>query len=510
MAESIDIRPNSKGQMDFFAATEYEVLFGGASFGGKTWCVVVDPLPCIGTPDYTAVIFRRSYPELEGQIVPLTMKYYPHFGGKYNDQKKLWTFPSGATIKLGYLQFKDDWRNHMGMDYTDEYFDEASNIHWENMEMLKTWNRTRCRIKPRRRFASNPGGISHVQLKSYFIDKCQSIPDGDKKWSELAKMWWQPMKKGKPYEYFDTTTKQTLNRQYIPARAFDNEDGLRLNPTYLMQLLSLPTERRKAYLEGDWGVFEGQFFSDFSPDIHIKSPVSFSDYNIPMSSVRGGLDYGNTTVLEVMFRDYEGNIVCFGEYYNDNRQSPTERFEDMAEFLIKNKLHKLQIIHDTDMSSNALVYAGQEKNPLSIAREVFKLRMGSNAPIMRVVSKKSEEDKKYRVACNEAFKDYLHWKKSDSGEFIRRPRVYFTSNCPNLIRTLPELIHDPDSLGGLDFDKDVGEDHPFDSFKYGFMDLRTPMKIHEPHELGYIDKIFQKIHEKIFENKDTAIAGRDY
>jgi hypothetical protein len=323
-------------------------------------------------------------------------------------------------------------------------------------------------------------------------------------------MWWQPVKHGKPYEYTDPVTHQVMTRQYIPARVFDNEDGLRLNPTYLMQLLALPTERRKAYLDGDWGVFEGQFFSDFSPDIHTKSPVSFSDYGIPMSSVRGGLDYGNTTVLTIAFRDYEGNIVYFGEYYNNNRQSPTERFEDIAEFLLKNKLYKLQIIHDTDMSSNALVYAGQEKNPLSIAREVFRYRMGSNAPIMRVVSKKSEEDKKYRVACNEAFKDYLHWKKNDKGEFIKRPRIYMTTDCPNLIRTLPELIHDPDSLGGLDFDKDVGEDHPYDSAKMAFMDLRTPIKFQEPHELSPIEKIFKKIHDKVFNEKDGSVAGRDF
>ncbi len=509
MAESIDIRPNSQAQIDFFNAKEYEVLFGGASFGGKTWCMVVDPLTCVGTPDYTAAIFRRTYPELEGQIVPLTMKYYPHFGGRYNDQKKLWTFPSGATIKLGYLQFKDDWQNYMGMDCTDQYFDEASNIHWNNIEMLKTWNRTRCRIKPRRRFASNPGGISHSNLKSYFIDKCQPIPYGDRQWSELAQMWWQPVKKGKPYEYLDATTGRTMDRQYIPARVFDNIDGLKLNPNYLNQLLSLPTERRKAYMDGDWGVFEGQFFSEWMPDVHVKKPVVLKDYDVPMSSVRGGLDYGNTTVLEVLFRDYEGNIVSFGEYYNDNRQAPSERFEDIADFLEKNKLYKLQIIHDTDMSSNALVYAGYEKNPLSIAREVFKSRMGSNAPIMRVVSKKSEEDKKYRVACNEAFKDYLHWSKDDNNEFKTKPRIYITTDCPNLIRTLPELIHDPDSLGGLDFDKSIGESHCYDAFKMAFMDLRTPRKIQEQHELNPIEKIFKKIQDKL-NKKDSVVAGKDY
>jgi hypothetical protein len=509
MAEvlEIDIKPNSPPQWDAFASDDYEVLYGGASGGGKTWWVVVDPMRYIHLADYTAVIFRRSYPELEGGIIPLTQKYYLQAGATYNDQKKLYTFPSGATIRLGYLQSKDDWNNYQGHEYAGQYFDELTNIHWNNYQTLAAWNRSHCiNVPPYRRAASNPGGLSHAAVKGYFVDKCPPVPDGERKWSELANMFWQPMKAGKSYEYKDTVTDRKLSRKFIPARVFDNEDLLRMNPNYLTQLLNLPGEKKKAYLEGDWSVFEGQFFSSFSPDIHIIEPKkNFSDCGIRMASARGGLDYGYITVLEVGYRDYEGNIINFAEHYSQ-KQTPEERAEDIAEFLKTWGLKKLQIIYDTDMEHNLQYYSGAEKTPIQFFKDVFRLRLKENAPIMRVVSKKSEDDKRYRVVCNEFIKQMLDWKKNERGEFVKRPKLYITSNCTHLIQSLPELVHDPDSLAGLDFDSSIGSDHEYDALKCYALDLRTPVRKQEIRGITtmdeYMDKEFEKIIDKFEKGKE--------
>jgi hypothetical protein len=206
-------------------------------------------------------------------------------------------------------------------------------------------------------------------------------------------------------------------------------------------------------------------------------------------------------------RDYEGNIVFFAECYS-TKQTPSDRAEDMVLFFEKWGFKRLNIVYDTNMEHNLQYYTGADKSPIQIFREVFRQRMGKDAPIMRMVSKKSEDDRKYRIVCNEAFKEYLNWHKNEKGEFILRPRLYATTSCENFIRTVPELVHDPDSMAGLDFDPDIGEDHPYDAAKMCVMELRTPVKAVGKTAFKNMDELmnveFEKIIEK-FENRREKV-----
>lgn len=498
------IEPAGRGESICITVEHPSSLFIAHDFivTHNSWSLVIDPLRYVEYTDFTATIFRRTYPQLLNSIIPYCVKYYPHAGGVWNEQKKTWTFPSGAKIRLAYMEHEDDWQNFQGDETCGQYFDELTTFHWKQYQMLGAWNRSRVPgIPPYRRSSSNPGGLAHSAVKRHFVDTCPPVKDGPERYSEIAGMWWQPMKPG-PVQWFTNEVGQKLSRVFIPAKVFDNEDLLINNPNYLGQLLQLPPYRRKAYLDGDWDIFEGMFFDMFNREVHVIEPLSKNLIkSTPVSAIRGAIDYGERTVLEVGLRDYEGNIIAFAECYS-TAKTPTERAELIAETLLQYDLHNIMIRHDTNMSYSLKHYTGYDKEPITIFREVLKKKMKSKEPTLVEVSKKSEEAVKYRIACNEAVKEFLRFEKDPkTGDFILRPRLFFTSDCKQLIETLPELIHDPDSPGGLDFDKDSGIDDPFDALKYFFMDLQKPIRAGQKKKYKDLDdymenEVFKPIHDR--------------
>jgi hypothetical protein len=469
MSSILSLKANSKPQHAFLASSEYEVLFGGSSGGGKTEGIILDPIRYVKNSDFKAIIFRESFKELEKAVLPEAMKIYNAGGARWNEAKRRFTWGSGAFIDLGYLENVNDWQSYQGTQYVGQYFDELTNIRWGSYEKLGIWNRAASGgIKPYRRSASNPGGISHSEVKAYFIETCPAEKDGPPVYSELARMQWQPMKAGKRFVWTAENGMQ-LTRRYIPARVFDNEDLLRNNPLYLAQLLKLDPQTRKAYLEGDWDIFEGQFFN-FRRDHHL---IDWK-YN-PAFNKLGGMDYGNITALEVLQRDYNGTIVIAGECYMPNFDTPTERAECLADYLLEQKFYKLDINCDTDMWNNQISNVGYEKTPVEIFNQVLKRRMGDKAPTLLQVNKTSlDKNKLYRQSINDVVKDYLLIRKSSDG--TPYSQLYVNRSCVWITRAFTELIHDPNNPDGMDYDNTHPMRHQFDGFKYAFQALCTPDK----------------------------------
>jgi len=470
MKTAITIKPNSKPQVDFFAAKEYEILYGGSAGGGKSWSLVVDPMRYIDYPQFTAIIFRRTYPELEGSIIPLTHHYYQNAGAVWNEQKKVYTFPSGAKIKLGFMQYLDDWRNHQGSEYCGQYYDELTNFEWEQYTMLAAWNRSKVDgIEPYRRAASNPGGPGHKKVKDYFVDTCPPVPDGPMVYSELARMWYQPMKSGPTYRHMNELD-QVLTRKFIPARVFDNVDMLKRNPNYVAQLLQLPERKRKGLLEGDWNLFEGQFFDEFNSDIHILGPKQYQPYEVILNnySVLGGLDYGKITAAEFIAKDSSDNIIIFDELSHENINR-TQKIADMKKFLRDRHMSKIRVVADTNMwipDSFDVAFSNIPANDYILNGNVNLIK----------VSKRSSENRNYRIACNDAMKDLLHYELVEDNKeaFKIKPRIKIYSRCKKLIETLPTLIVSETDQEDIE---DSDYDHYYDAFKMPMMMLYKPREI---------------------------------
>ena len=488
----IEIKPNSRPQINFFASQEYEVLYGGAAGGGKSWSLVVEPLRYLKEcPQFTGIIFRRTYPELEGSIVPLTNHYYLNAGATYSEQKKRYLFPSGATMRLGYMQYKEDWRNYQGHEYAYQGYDELTNFEEEQYTMLSVWNRSKQEgVPPYRRAASNPGGIGHNWVKRRFVDVCLPSKDGDRIYSELAQMYYQPMKAGPTY-YEDDETGKTLTRKFIPSRVFDNIDLLKLNPNYVAQLLALPERKRKALLEGDWNVFEGQFFEEWNPDVHVIPPDKYISYDklIDGFKLTMGMDYGVQSYVYLLAKDYNNNILLTDEWWDDG-SSRQEKIKSLKQWLKERKIEKEFINADTNMWVPDQFDVESSTNP---AQDYM------NAGIHLVpVSKASPDHRRYRIACNDSVKNALHYEIEDA-KITQQPQLKVYKRCNQFIEYFPTLIVNEKDVEDIADDQ---YDHPYDAFKYAFMKIYKPRRKETPIEQAY--PWLKKV--KKYSKKPTAMS----
>ena len=73
---NILFRPNVGPQTEFLAASEREVLYGGAAGGGKSYAMLADPLRYLGHSQFSGLLLRRTTEELR-ELVWKSQELYP-------------------------------------------------------------------------------------------------------------------------------------------------------------------------------------------------------------------------------------------------------------------------------------------------------------------------------------------------------------------------------------------------------------------------------------------------
>ena len=429
----VEWRPHPGKQTEFLSSGADEIFYGGAVGGGKSECILMGATRYIGERDYNAMLFRRTYPELERTLIARSHRYFTG-SAKWSDNKKRWTFPSGATIGFGHLERESNVYDHQSAEYQYLGFDELGSFTKFQYEYLKTrWRNTNPRIKKVIRSGGNPVGIGKQWIKQTFI-----------KGRDPMQIYYNPLSK--------------TSSQFIPAFLEDNPTLYLGDPSYAAQLENMSDKRLAQALRwGDWSGLDGAYFDDFWLEKDGKPWHRIPNYfPTEEDEIFGSMDWGydpdafcyhlhamkRISLLSGSFT----RIITFMELYG-TKKDPSQWAEIIKG--IESKLPKQVRIRYLDPSA----FNKDPKGGSSVA-DSFR----SNG----VSTVKANND---RAMGWQSMRDWM-------GEAIDgNPSWQITVACPHLLDQIADAERDPmdsfDILGGMD--------HARDTARY-FLISRTPTR----------------------------------
>ena len=416
--------PNVK-QMQFFKDHHKYVGYGGARGGGKSWAIRKKAaLLALYYAGIKIGIYRRTYPELRNNhVVPLLKEL--NGVASYNESKKVFSFPNGSVIELCYADnLKDLNQKFQGQEFDILFIDEATQIPEDWFDIIKATNRGVNQFPKRIYITCNPGGIGHAWVKRLFVTKSY-------KESEKAEDY-----------------------SFIQALPRDNKALMESDPDYIRTLEALPPTLRKAWLEGSWDIFMGQFFEEFVDD-----PAHYEDrlwthviepFEVPDSwQIFRSFDWGFAKPFSCDWfaKDGDGRLYqilqlygCTGTPNEGLKWTPDKVFSEIAKI---EREHRWL----------------QGKDIYGVADSAIWASDGGEAII----------ESAYRHGVNFIKADktripgwlQIHYRLcfDETG----RPMLYFFNTCKHAIRTMPLLQYSESIPEDVDTE---GEDHHADSLRY--------------------------------------------
>ena len=248
----------TKKQQAFINSAAFETLYGGAAGGGKSYGQIVDALLyALKYPGSKQLILRRTYRELERSLIGTALTVYPRGLYAYNASNHIMTFKNHSIVDFGFCHNENDVYIYQSAEYDVIRFDELTHF----TEQMYLYLISRCRgandYPKHIKSSTNPCGIGHAWVKSRFID--------------IA-----------PPNTLYTSANGT--RIFIPATVQENRFLMDTDPDYIKRLENLSERDKQALLYGDWDIFEGQYFTEWT-GISVTQPIE-------LPTISGVICYG--------------------------------------------------------------------------------------------------------------------------------------------------------------------------------------------------------------------------
>jgi hypothetical protein len=436
--QNIIFKPNPGPQTAFLAASDREVLYGGAAGGGKSYAMLADPLRYMQHPQFSGLLLRHTTEELR-ELIWKSQEMYPKIypGIKWSERKMQWVAPSGARLWFSYLDRDEDVLRYQGLAFSWVGFDELTQ--WPTPF---PWNYMRSRLRSTAadlpiymRATTNPGGPGHAWVKKMFVDPA---PPGKSFWAtdiDTGSILTYPKghsKDGQPL----------FRRRFIPAMLTDNP-YLSEQGDYETMLLSLPEHQRKQLLEGNWDVAEGAAFPEFNRKIHVVEP-----FDIPRNWVKfRSCDYGYGSYSAVLWFAVSPSeqVIVYRELYVSKVLA-----KDLARMVLELEQNDGQIRYGV-LDSSCWHKRGDTGPSLAeqMIMEGCRWKPADRSAGSRVAGK-NEVHRRLQV-----------------DDFTEEPRLVIFSTCTNLISQLPTLPLD--KANPEDIDTKINFDHLYDALRYGIM-----------------------------------------
>lgn len=478
----------------------YEVLYGGAAYGGKT--ELLGLLPIIRRfheqPRFKGLLLRRTFPELEREIIPRMMDYYCALGASWNGTIKVWSWPCGARIFCGHIEKESDVRKYDTSEFNYIAFDELTSF-TEFQYLYLAGSRCRSSVEELPAFlraGTNPGNIGNSWVKKRF--KIDSIPSGtiirDKVTGKL--------------------------RTFIPALPTDNVrvPKERLSE-YLSSLDILPEAERRAKKFGDWNAYAGQVFPEFRirhiPDepanaIHVVDLMDLPKYWPTIMAI----DWGYAAYFYALWAKISpsGRVYIFREYAEKKKETG-ENAHNVAYLSRNDNIVSIAVDPATKQNKgfNKTNYQ-QIEDGLGEHLATF-LHVAANdrisgknlihdylrwTPRPRRRDAIDGYDEKYAqyILRNAGIEEYHAYMEQFSEEKLESvddlPKLQILKDtAPILVETLPSCVYNDAEGANKEDVKEFNGDDPYDDLRY-LLDDAT----------NYI-KDSQNIYDKIKKNQET-------
>lgn len=438
----VEYEPNPR-QAVFHSCGSDIAIYGGAKGGGKSCALVMEAFAyACEYPKAVIYLFRKTFDDLEANIIREWKTKVPKELYEYNEGKHCATLYNGSQVFFRYLKTKEEaYELYQGRSMDFCGIDELTQHHKETVEILLSCLRSPLGHPPRFRASCNPGGIGHFWVKKTYII---------------------PTQYGKN-TINDPVTDQTIT--FIPAQVYDNHILMKNDPNYVKRLENLPEAQKKAFLLGDWDVFEGMAFEEFDPRIHVVKPFIIpkhwrrwvavdNGYTDPFSFHWFAVDEQGTVYIYREFtRDYDDPKIPYSEQAKIVKELSTHvEIVDGEEVETMEKLDFICVGHDA-FSSHPLAEPG--KTILTHYEE------GGLNGFIRAVT-----DRRLRKAT---IHEYLKlYKDENTGEMTSKVKIF--STCKKLIEYLPlQVLDEKDAEKYAETDID----HWIDSFGYGLIAHHT-------------------------------------
>jgi len=247
-------------QGEFHSSAAKYRLLGGAAGPGKTKALLFEAImQAREVAGCDTLLLRRTFPELESSLLTYFRRDVPRsWYESYNASKHVVTWKNGSTTRFGYCRNESDVYQYQGAEFLFIGIDELTHFTLKQWQFLTSRNRCSAkvysdgqnagkRIVPGMAGATNPGNIGHAWVKALWVDHVP--PSGFER----------------PLLY------DARDYEFIRARIDDNPIYAN-DAEYRRTLEALPEHLRRAFLDGDWNVFAGQYFDIFDIGRHTERP----------------------------------------------------------------------------------------------------------------------------------------------------------------------------------------------------------------------------------------------
>ena len=419
-------------QLDVLLSPVQELFFGGSRGPGKTDLLIADfdqqeqryGGACNG------ILFRRTQPEFSEVHRKATTMLRGR--AKWIEKDAMWRYPSGAVLRMAYLDAFRHVGRYQGMEYTWIGFDEVTEYAdpAPYLYLFSCLRNTR-NIPGLIRATGNPGRPGHLWVQQRFVDgKSVRVPYRD--------------------------PKTGIERIFLDAVLEDNPYLWRADPDYENRLRAMSVDENtyQAQRYGKWEVVVGQALHEWDPALHTMDPIRLD----PRWPRWASLDWGTRRPYALLYftRTPDGHVYQFRERYGIKLDEygqfmPNHGSRETGHQVASDEWHNFA----RDNGVTDIVCDDQVRQDMGVGDTVEQQfrRVGWNV----VMAGRNAKDKKRGKA---AVHNWLGTRMRDGFPMFR---VFKT--CEHTIRTVPTLVYNS-RVGDEELIDEEGEDHAFDAIRY--------------------------------------------